>query len=129
MLCLKGFYVRCYVYRLAPLMEPKATGTYNVYNNVLAVQLNNQGIFLNLQGCGSGLIQCGSRSGSNILAQGSGSGSSSKLKQNFRRQFLSQNLLKSKFESKQIKNTGVIHQFFSQTVVSAILYLYSGIFF
>jgi hypothetical protein len=49
-------------------------------------------------------------------------------KQNFRRQFLSQILLKSKFESNQIKNTGVIHQIFFQKVpvVSAILYLFSG---
>jgi hypothetical protein len=35
-----------------------------------------------------------------------------KLKQNFRRQFPSQILLKSKFELNQIKNTGVIHQKF-----------------
>jgi hypothetical protein len=47
------------------------------------------------QGCGSGLIL---------------SGSGSKLKQNFRRQFPSKNFLKSKFESNQIKNTGVIHK-------------------
>jgi hypothetical protein len=74
-------------------------------------------------GCGSGLIQC---EGSSILAQ-SGSGSGSKLKQNFQRQFLSQNYLKSKFESNQIKNTGVIHQIFvsKSTVVGAILYLFS----
>jgi hypothetical protein len=71
--------------------------------------------FLN-QGCGSGLIQYGS--GSGIFAQsGSGSGSGSKLNQNFRRQFLSQIFLKSKFESNQIKNTGVIHQIFFQKVV------------
>jgi hypothetical protein len=40
------------------------------------------------QGCGSGLIQYGS-------------GSGSKLKQNFRRKFFSQIFLKSKFESNQ----------------------------
>jgi hypothetical protein len=60
------------------------------------------------QGCGSGLIYYGS--GSSIFAQsGSRTGSGSKLKQNFRRQFLSQIFLKSKFESNQIKNIGVIH--------------------
>jgi hypothetical protein len=48
------------------------------------------------------------------------SGSGSKLKQNFRRQFLPQILLS------QIKNTGVIQFFFLQKVVSAILYLWSG---
>jgi hypothetical protein len=56
------------------------------------------------QGCGSGLNQCGS--GSSILAQsgpGCGSGSGSKLKQNFQRQFLSQIFLKSKLQSNQIK--------------------------
>jgi hypothetical protein len=58
------------------------------------------------QGCGSGLIQYGS--GSSIFAKsGSSSGSGSKLKQNF-----SQIFVKSKFESNQIKNTGVFHQFF-----------------
>jgi hypothetical protein len=61
------------------------------------------------QGCGSGLIWYGSGSGSSIFAQ---SGSGSKLKQNFRRKFPSQIFLKSKFESNQIKNTGVIHQIF-----------------
>jgi hypothetical protein len=66
------------------------------------------------QGCGSGLIKYGS--GSIIFAQsGSSSGSGSKLKQNFRSQFLSQILWKSKFESNQIKNTVVIHQFFSKS--------------
>jgi hypothetical protein len=45
---------------------------------------------------------------------------------NFQRQFLSQIFLKSKFESNQIKNTGIIHQNFFQKVVSAILYLFSG---
>jgi hypothetical protein len=88
-----------------------------------------------LQGCGSGLIQSwsGYGSGSNILPQsgyesGSSYGSGSKLKQNFRRQFLSQIFLKSKFESNQMKYTGVIHQKFVQKVpvVSAILYLFSG---
>jgi hypothetical protein len=74
-----------------------------------------------IQGCGSGLIYYGS--GSSIFAQ---SGSGSKRKQNFRRQFLSQIFLKSKFESNQIKNTCVIHQNFFQKVVSAILYLFSG---
>jgi hypothetical protein len=54
------------------------------------------------------------------------SGSGSKLKQNFRKQFLSQIFLKSKFESNQIKNTGVIHQIFFQQIVSAILYVFSG---
>jgi hypothetical protein len=34
--------------------------------------------------------------------------------------------LKSKFESNQIKNIGVIHLIFFQKVVSAILYLFSG---
>jgi hypothetical protein len=64
------------------------------------------------QGCGSGLIQY--ESGASIFAQsGSSSGSGSRLKQNFRRQFF----LKSKFESNQIKNTGVFHQFFFQKVV------------
>jgi hypothetical protein len=57
------------------------------------------------------------------LDQGCGSGS--KLKQNFVRQFPSQIFLKSKFESNQIKNTGVIHQHFFQKVVSAILYFLS----
>jgi hypothetical protein len=74
------------------------------------------------QGCGSGLIYYGS--GSSIFAQ-----SGSKLKQNFRKQFLSQIFLKSKFESNQIKNAGtcVIHKiFFKKYVVSAILYLFSG---
>jgi hypothetical protein len=71
------------------------------------------------QGCGSGLIYYGS--GSSIFAQ-----SGSKLKQNFRRQFLSQIFLKSKFESNQIKNTCVIHQNFFQKVLSAILYFFSG---
>jgi hypothetical protein len=79
------------------------------------------------QGCGSGLIQCGS--GSSILAL-SGSGSGSKLKQNFRRQCLSQILLKPKFESNQIKKIPVLFiKFISQKVVSAILYLFSGKFF
>jgi hypothetical protein len=73
------------------------------------------------QGCGSGLIKYGS--GSSMFAQ---SGSGSKLKQNFRRQFPSHIFLKSKFESNQIKNTGVFHKFFFQKVVSAILYLFSG---
>jgi hypothetical protein len=60
------------------------------------------------QGCWSRFIQSGF--GSIIFAKsGSGSGSGSKLKQNFRRKFLSQTFLKSKFESNQIKNTGVIH--------------------
>jgi hypothetical protein len=50
------------------------------------------------QGYGSGLTEYGS--GSSIFAQsGSSSGSGSKLKQNLRRQFLSQFFLKSKFES------------------------------
>jgi hypothetical protein len=74
----------------------------------------------NKQGCGCGLIQ----SGSSILAQ-SGSSSGFNLKQNFRRQFLSQIFLKSKFESNQIKNIGVIHQKIFQKVVSAF-YLFSG---
>jgi hypothetical protein len=70
------------------------------------------------QGCGSGLIEYGS--GSRIFAQsGSSSGSGSKLKQNLRRQFLSQIFLKSKFESNQIKNI-VIHLNFFQKVVSGI---------
>jgi hypothetical protein len=51
-------------------------------------------------------------------------GSGSKLKQNFQRQFFSQILISKK--SNQIKNTGVIHQSFFQKVVSAILYLFSG---
>jgi hypothetical protein len=79
------------------------------------------------QGCGSGLIKYGS--GSSIFPQsgsGSSSGSGSKLKQNFRREFPSQIFLKSKFELNQIKNTGVIHQKIFQKVVSAILYLFSG---
>jgi hypothetical protein len=78
------------------------------------------------QGCGSGLIFYGS--GSSIFAQ-SRSGSGSKLKQNFRRQFLSQIFLRSKFESNQIKNICVIHQNFFQKVVSAILYLFSVLIF
>jgi hypothetical protein len=54
------------------------------------------------QGCGSGLIQSRYGSGSSIIAQsGSGCGSGTKLKQNFRRQFLSQICLKLKFESNQ----------------------------
>jgi hypothetical protein len=72
------------------------------------------------QGCGSGLIYYGS--GSSIFAQ---SESGSKLKQNFRRQFLSQICLKSKFESNQIKNTCVIHHKFFQKVLSAILYFFT----
>jgi hypothetical protein len=80
-----------------------------------------------IQGCGSGLIYYGS--GSSIFYQ-FGAGSGSKLKQNFRRQFLSQICLKSKFESNQIKNTCVIHQKNFQEVpvpvVIAILYLFSG---
>jgi hypothetical protein len=44
-----------------------------------------------------------------------------KLKQNFRRQFCSKFFLKSKFESNQIKDNGVIDQNFVQKVVSAIL--------
>jgi hypothetical protein len=59
----------------------------------------------------------------------SGYGSGSKLKQNFRRQFLSQNFLKSKLESNKIKNTCVIHQKVFQKVLSAILYFFSGKFF
>jgi hypothetical protein len=34
--------------------------------------------------------------------------------------------LKSKFESNQIKNTGVIHQNFVQKVVNALFYIFSG---
>jgi hypothetical protein len=56
---------------------------------------------------------------------GSSSGSGSKLKQSFRRQFLSQICFKSKFESNQIKNIGVIHLNFFQKVVTAILYTFS----
>jgi hypothetical protein len=81
------------------------------------------------KGCGSGLIYYGS--GSTIFSQsGSSSGSGSKLKQNFRRQFLSEIFLKSKFESNQIKKYWCYSSnFFSKstgTVVSAVLYLYSG---
>jgi hypothetical protein len=59
------------------------------------------------QGCGSGLIQYGF--GSSIFAQ---SGSGSKLNRTFEVNFFSQIFLVSKFESNQIKNTGVIHQIF-----------------
>jgi hypothetical protein len=73
------------------------------------------------------LIYYGSGTGSSMFAQtGSGSRTGSKLKQNFRRQFLYQIFLKSKFESNHIKNIGVIHLNFFQKVVSAILYLFSG---
>jgi hypothetical protein len=62
--------------------------------NVLAHLNENYGLIK--KGCGSG----------------SSYGSGSKLKQNFRRQFLSKKILKSKFESNQIKNKGVFINFF-----------------
>jgi hypothetical protein len=53
----------------------------------------------------------------------------SKLKQNFRRQFLSQICLKSKFESNQIKNTGVIHKkFFNNYLLLFYTFLVVNIF-